>query len=114
MNAPITITATVGAWLTSTSKSVEDVVRAAETDPQEAASDLGYSNFDMASGSYPWVRVGEAEIKVTLLPREQVASEQIKVLQSELDAERAKWLTAQQAILDRINKLQALTNEVEA
>lgn len=107
MAKPITITATVDAWLTSTSKNVADLL--ATQDPKDAVADLGYSNWDMSTGSYPWVKVGTADITVTLMPRNDIVAEQTKVLQGELQKERAESQVRQNAILDKISKLQALT-----
>lgn len=109
---PIKITATIDAWLPSTRASLDNVLN--EKDPKEQVSMLCYSNMDMASGSYPWVRVGTAEITVTLMSRSEVAASQITTLEAELAQERAKWLTVQESILTRISKLQALEFSPEA
>lgn len=112
MADPITITGTIDAWLTGTRETLDGVLR--EEDAQERLSRFGYSSYDMATGSYPWVKVGTAEITITLFPREQVVAEQIRVLNDELQKERAESQMKQNAILDRIGKLQSLENTVEA
>lgn len=112
MNAPITITATLPAWITST-KSVDRVLGYIESgQPQEAVANFFYCRGDMDKGSDPWVRVGEADITVHIQSRDELVTNQLQTLKNELDAGRAEWLTRQQGILDRINKLQAITNEV--
>jgi hypothetical protein len=61
-----------------------------------------------------WIRVGEAELTVRVHSENTIVAGQLQALQRELDHARAEWMTKQQAILERISKLQALTNEVEA
>jgi hypothetical protein len=114
MTAPITIAGSVDVWLTSTYDSLEKVLKTADRDAPEALSMLGYAAHDMSGGNYPWTRIGTAEVKVTFIPLNEATAAQIATLQRELDEERAKWLTAQQKILERINKLQALEMTVEA
>jgi hypothetical protein len=106
MSKPITITATVDAWLTSTTDTMDKLLSA--KDSKEVVSRLGFSNWNMAKGTYPWVKVGTAEVTVTLLPRDEIVAVQTKVLQDELQKERADSQMRQNAILDRISKLQAL------
>lgn len=105
----ITITGTVKVWLTNSRETVDDITNAAAKDPQEAIDCLGYGNADMDKGSYPWTKVGTAEITITLMPRDEVAAAQIKTLNEELQQERAASMQRQNAIMDRISKLQALT-----
>ena len=112
MSKPITIAATVNAWLTSTSDTLDKLLSG--NDSKEVVSRLGFSNWDMAKGTYPWVKVGTAEVTITLLPREQIAAEQITVLNGELQKERAESQVRQNAILDRISKLSALEYVAEA
>jgi hypothetical protein len=114
MNAPITITATLKAWSTSShgSRRLLDAIR--EGEQQEAAEILVYSNSDMDKGSSPWTHVGDAEVTVRLCSRDEIVQNELRTLQVELDAARAEWLSKQREIMDRISKLQALTNEVEA
>lgn len=109
---PITITGTIPAWLTGTHYTLDKVMRE-EKDPAELLSRLGFSNYDMDSGSHPWVKVGSAEITVTLFPQEEVVAEQVKVLNAELQRERAESQVRQNGILDRISKLQALSFDGE-
>lgn len=112
MNAPITLTGTVDVWLTSSFDSLEKIVKVSESDPAAALSMLGYASHDMSTGQYPWARIGTAEVTVSFVSREEATAGQLKVLQHELAEARAAWMTKQQGILERINKLQALTNEV--
>jgi hypothetical protein len=109
MSNPIKITATVPAWLTSSSSRLEQLIETAKDDPADALSRLGYSILEMDVGSYPWVRVGEAEITVTLMPLDTVVAGQVAVPKAELQQERAESMRKQNAILDRISKLSALT-----
>lgn len=113
MREPITITATLPAWITST-RTVDRVLRYVETGEHlNAVDSMYFSTGDMAKGSDPWVLVGEADITVRLQSRDDLVASQLATLQNELDAARAEWLTKQQSILQQISKLQALTNEVQ-
>lgn len=66
---------------------------------------------DMATGARPWLQIGEAEIVLTMMPPDTIAAEELRTLQRSLDAMRAEHQMAQNALLDRISKLQALTFE---
>ena len=114
MSQPITITATLPAWLPSweTATTFLDLVK--DGKHQDAINKLHFTTGNMAAGSDPWARVGDAEITVTLAPRDDIVAAQLKSLDAELKNARAEWMTKQQAILDRISKLQALdyTQEV--
>jgi hypothetical protein len=114
VNAPITITATLKAWVTSC-RSVDEVLNAVkEGKHTDAADAMCFYSGDMAKGVSPWTLIGEADVTVRLHSRDQLVSNQLASLQAELAEARAEWLTKQQQLLDRISKLQALTNEVEA
>ena len=114
MNEQIKITATSVAWATC-GRTLERMLRQLkEGDNQEAVNEMSFSNYEMDGGSHPWIRVGEAEITVTLHAQDEMVASQLRGLQAELNHARAEWLTKQSAIMDRISKLQALTNEVEA
>jgi hypothetical protein len=85
-----------------------------EGNQQEAVNSLSFYSGDMDKGRDPWTRVGEADITVRLFSRDEMVTSQLRTLQSELNEARAEWLTKQKALLEQINKLQALTNEVAA
>jgi hypothetical protein len=85
-----------------------------EGDSQEAAETMFYSNADMGTGEAPWTQVGEADITIRVYSKDQLVQNELRSLQAELDHARAEWLTKQQALMERISKLQALTNEVQA
>lgn len=109
MTSPIKFTATMRAWLTGTGYQLRDLQRAiAAKSDIEVIDALTFSNCDMETGANPWVPVGTAEVTVTLESRDAVVTAALAALQRELEHERAAWLTKQQAILDRISKLQAL------
>lgn len=112
--APMKITATLKAWSSGdySYRCLMDALR--QNNQQEAAEQLAYSNADMDIGPEPWALVGDAEVTVTLRPRDEIAASQIAALQKELEHARAEWLTKQQVLVDRMSKLQALTNEVPA
>jgi hypothetical protein len=111
MTTPLTITATLKAWSTGDYcyRNLMDALR--ENKHQDAAEQMVYSNASMDGDG--WAYIGDAEITVHLQPRDDITARQVAALQQELDKARAEWMTKQQAILERINKLQALTYEVE-
>jgi len=114
MNESIKVTGTVRAWLTSTSEDFGYLLSQVKENPGNVVSQLGFSAHDMDKGSYPWTEIGTAEITVTLLPKDAVANAQVRTLQAELQKERADSMRRQNAILDRIGKLQSLTMTVDA
>lgn len=98
---------TVGAWVPDWEiKSyglavfVESIARKSEL------ARLGFANHDMSGSG--WVRVGTAKIEVELVPPDSLAAEELRSLNKQLDELREVHRQAQQAILDRISKLQAL------
>lgn len=114
MSQPITITATLPAWLPPWEPATTflDIVK--DGKHQDAIDKLHFTALGMSSGDKPWTRVGDAEITVTLAPKDDIVAAQVKALEAELQNARAEWMTKQQAILDRISRLQALdyTQEV--
>jgi hypothetical protein len=113
MSKPITIAATVPAWLPDHER-VDSVMRAIKDGRHgDAISRLHLSTCDMGKGRNPWTRIGEAQVSLTLAPKDDIVAAQLKTLQMELDHARAEWLTKQQEIMERISKLQALPYEVQ-
>lgn len=55
--------------------------------------------------------IGTAEVTVTLHSPDEVVQNQISALQAQLQKQRADAYLAEQAILERISKLQAITYE---
>jgi hypothetical protein len=113
VNNPITITATLTAWVTYSGAVPRLLNDVKDGRHQDAADRMSYTLSDMSTGSAPWTRVGEADVTVRLFSRDELVTSQLRTLQNELDHARAEWLTKQQALLEQISKLQALTNEVE-
>jgi hypothetical protein len=110
----LTISATLPAWLPSHER-IDTILRLIKEGKHgDALSRLHLTSYDMAKGSNPWARCGEASVTLTLESRDTLVAAQVKALQAELDHARAEWLTRQQEILDRISKLQALDYTPEA
>jgi hypothetical protein len=108
MSTPIQFTGTVKAWTTSTWRNIDHVLHMAkEENLDEAASVLTYTNNDM-SNVEDWVEVGVATITVTLHPREELLAKELEGLNNQLANVRAANQQRENAILDRISKLQAL------
>lgn len=116
MNEPITVTATVAAWLHGGYGSMpHDLIAAIEKGDSVRAVNMvalwGSPDND-SFGEY--ARVGEADVTLRLLPRDEQMRLAVQALNEKLNDLRARYMQAQQQILDQISSLQALTNEVEA
>ena len=109
MTAPNTFTGTCKVWTTSTWRGIESVLHSvAEGRLDEAVSEMTYINHDMSS-TEDWTEVGIAEITVKLYPREIVVEKELEGLKQQLEKLRADNYMRENAILDRISKLQAIT-----
>jgi hypothetical protein len=103
--------ATLKAWTTSRWQSpsqIESLVR--EGKAQEALGQLMYTNSDM-SDHEDWTEIGVAEVSVTFHPREEIVAKELEGLQAQLEKVRADNHMRENAILERISNLQALTYE---
>ena len=108
MSTPVKITGTAKVWTTSTWSGIDQINNMiAEGKNDEAISGMTYLNNDM-SGMEGWTEVGIAEITVTFYPREDVAAKELVGLNTQLQKVRAENHMRENAILDRISKLQAL------
>ena len=109
MNAPITITATVAAWV-STGYSQKELMRHIERgDAVRAVSTLvTWGGTDEKEFGGDYIRVGEADVTVRLIPKDEQVRAMVQTLQAQLEKNRAEWLERQQAILAEISKLSAL------
>jgi hypothetical protein len=76
----------------------------------------GYPPIIDTQGYWPnepdYVRIGTVELTITLDTADEITVAQIEALKKQLEDQRAAAHLAERAILDRISKLQALTNEV--
>jgi hypothetical protein len=108
MTAPIQFTGTVKAWITSKWRNIDHILHWVKEDKlDEAASALTYTNNDM-SNTDGWVEVGVATIAITIHPRDELVAKELDGLNTQLQKVRADNQQRENAILDRICKLQAL------
>jgi len=117
VSAPITIKATVAVWLnpsTFSSRPVDlmDAIERGRT--VDAISMLSFYGPPEKASFADCLRMGEADVTVRLIPRDEQTRMAVKALNQKLDQLRAAYHLRQQEILSEINKLQALTMEVEA
>jgi hypothetical protein len=115
MSKPMTITATLAAWMgdyNSPARFMEHIERGEHA--KAANMLMFYGATEMASFGEGYIRMGEADVTVRLLPRDEQTRLAVKSLQAKLDELRAAYLTKQQEILDQINKLQAIEYVSEA
>jgi hypothetical protein len=108
MSTPITFTGTTKVWTTSSWRDIDHILHIIkEGKLDEAASALTYINHDM-SDNESWVEVGVATITVTFHPRDELVAKELEGLNTQLQKVRAENQQRENAILDRISKLQAL------
>jgi hypothetical protein len=107
-------TGTIDTWITSTGglKFLDIVDMADGGKGDQAVSELHYVNHDMSA--HGWTKVGAATITVELMNEADVNSAQMTSLKAELQEVRADNQRRENAILDRISKLGALTYKVSA
>lgn len=108
MTKPIQFTGTTKVWTTSHWRNIEHILHTVkEGELDEAASMLTYVNHDM-SETEGWAEVGVATITVTFHPRDEIVAKELEGLNTQLQKVRAENHMRENAILDRISKLQAL------
>ena len=108
MSTPITFSGNVKVWTTSKWRNIDyvlDALKQGET--QELVSNLSYVNHDM-SDAEDWAEIGVATISITLHPQDDIVSKELQGLNAQLQKVRADNVMRENAILDRISKLQAL------
>lgn len=111
MNDPITITATVAAWLTNSEYHgrPQDLLAAIERgDAVGAVSMLSLYGPPSKQTFSDCLRVGEADVTVRLMPRDEQTRLAVAALNGQLEKLRAAYLTRQQEIMAQISKLQAI------
>lgn len=107
------VTGTVRAWTTSKWQGLDEVQHLiAEGKHDAAAAAMCYVDHDM-SDSDGWAEVGTAEITVTFFPQHEVVSKELEGLNQQLQKVRADNMMRENAILDRISKLTAITFDGE-
>jgi hypothetical protein len=108
MNKPITITATLAAWI-STGHQQRELRSALERgDNIRALSTLSFYGGPDRKDFADCIRMGEADITVRLIPKDEQTKLMVRALQAQLAEERVKWHQRQEAILAEISKLSAL------
>jgi hypothetical protein len=114
MPTPIQATATIKAWTTSEWRNLDHIIGMIDRgEATEALATMAYINHDM-SKTEGWAEVGAAEITVTFFPRDTVVAKELDGLKQQLEKVRAENHMRENAILDRISKLQAITYTPEA
>lgn len=111
---PIVITATLAAWVHS-GYAQRNLISHLECGEwvKAAGSLVFYGTPDKDKFGEGYVRVGEADVTVRLLPKDEQTRLAVQALQAQLDEERIKWHERQQAILAEISKLSAISFDGE-
>lgn len=114
MAEPITITATVAAWV-SAGYNQNDLLRAIESGNSVAAINAAALWGSVEQKNFgDFIRIGEADVVLRLIPRDDQVRLAVGALQQKLEDERKDWLRKQQMILHEISKLQAISYEAPA
>jgi hypothetical protein len=102
------VTGTTRAWTTSKWRDLAEVQHMmAEGNNNMAIDAMSFCNHDM-SNSEDWVEVGAAEITVTFFHKDEIVAKELEGLSAQLQKVRAENHMRENAILERISKLQAL------
>jgi hypothetical protein len=114
MTTPNKFTGTVKVWTSSSWRDITYVLDALKQGKtEEVVGELTYTNNDM-SDCEGWTEVGTAEITVTLHLRDTIVEKELAGLKQQLEKVRADNYMRENAILDRISKLQAIEYVGEA
>lgn len=109
MSEPKTFTGTTKAWTTSKWRDIDSILHTVKEGKfDEAAAEMTYLNHDM-SDTDGWVEVGIATITVTFHNRDELVAKELEGLNVQLQKVRSENMMRENAILDRISKLQAIT-----
>ena len=105
------ITATIPAWINLEYSALDRMQRNIEEGFfSEAVGEPSYYVRQLTG----YTQIGTAEITLELFPQEVIDGNQLGALKQELHKVRAENQARENAILDRISKLQAIGYEVEA
>jgi hypothetical protein len=114
MNEPVTVTATVAVWLHTTEYSGRPQDLTAYLEKGDAVSAINMLSFYGPTTKQTFsdcTRIGEADITMRLISRDEQTRLALTALQAQLEKLRSAYMQRQQEILAQISKLQALTNE---
>lgn len=107
-SSPIKMKSTLNAWI-SDDWGMGSLLKALKDgDEKSAVQSMSYYRSETME-SQGWVRVGMATVEVEIFPTDQLQNQQLATLTAQLEKERAESQVRQNAILDRISKLQALS-----
>jgi hypothetical protein len=115
MSKTITVTATVACWANASygMRNLSDALHSGNA--VSAANALSFYGAPEMEKFGDWIRVGEADITMRLIPKDEQTARIVQALQKQLAEERVKWHERQEAILAEISKHSALTMDaVEA
>lgn len=105
---PIKVKATTIAWTTGDYEMGALLRALGDKNEKASINSLAFYHSETMT-SQGWVKVGKATIEVEILPVDQLQSQQLTTLVAQLEKERAESQIRQNAITDKISKLQALT-----
>lgn len=105
------ITATISAWMNLEYSEVDRLQDHIKNDRHDKAVGMPvYCQFQLKG----YTQIGTAEITLELFPQDVMNGNQLNALKEELQSVRAENQKRENALIDRISKLQAIGYEVEA
>jgi hypothetical protein len=115
MSKPITITATRAVWINQYHTPAE-LLSYLERGEHGRIVDIVsvYGSPDMDKFGDTYTRIGEADVTLRLLPRDEQTKLAVQALQQKLDQLRAAYMAKQQEIMDQISRMQAIEYVSEA
>ena len=105
--APIKVNATINAWISGDWEMDRLLTALKEGKEKNAVQSMAFAASNNME-SHGWLKVGIAHVEVELLQMDQIQNQQLATLTAQLEKERAESQVRQNAILDRISKLQAI------
>ena len=101
-----TFQATASVWISQYSQF--DAQSLQQTD---SIGGLVIAPYDMTESGY--THVGEADVTITIASPDQIIGNKVASLRAQLESDRAESQRRQNELIDKINKLEALTYEPE-
>ena len=101
---------TVNVWLPSSAYTKPSDLH--KLDDERLVASVQFQNIDMSRDG--WMRVGTAEVIITLDDCKTCTANQVAILQRQLKELRAEHQQAQNRLTKRINELLAIENEAQS
>lgn len=111
MSKKIEITGNVRVWISDTWRTVKDIEKQAQDNPDQAVGSMTYTGPNQDLSEYGWIEVGTAIITATLLENDEVNAKQVENLKAQIQEIQADAQKKVRVLEDRIQSLLAITYE---